>query len=276
MDRVVISGLEIAYRCAGRGPPLLLLHGGFGDSRDWRRQLDGLSDEFTVVAWDAPGRGQSSDPPETFRAADYGDCLADFIGMLSLGRPHVLGLSAGSVLALELYRGHPTVPRSLVLASAYAGWAGSLPSEEVQRRLAQVLREVELPPEAFVPGWIPTLLTPAAPPVLVEEVRRIMSDFHPAGTRVMIQALAVADCRHVLASIDVPTLLLYGELDSRSPVHVADTLRAQITGSSLVVLPQVGVMRATWKSPRRSIPRCVSSCAPWIPGSLVHRMGWLG
>ena len=51
MDRVVISGLEIAYRCAGRGPPLLWLHGGFGDSRDWRRQLDGLSDEFTVVAW---------------------------------------------------------------------------------------------------------------------------------------------------------------------------------------------------------------------------------
>ena len=92
----------------------------------------------------------------------------------------------------------------------------------------------------------------------------------------MIQALVVADYRQVLASIDVPTLLLYGELDSRSPVHVADSLRAQITGSSLVVLPQVGVMRATWKSPRRSIPRCVSSCAPWIPGSHVHRMGWLG
>lgn len=195
--------------------------------------------------------------------------------MLSLGRPHVLGLSAGSVLALELYRGHPTVPRSLVLASAYAGWAGSLPSEEVQRRLAQVLREVELPPEEFVPGWIPTLLTPAAPPELVEEVRRIMSDFHPTGTRVMIQALAVADYRHVLASIDVPTLLLYGELDSRSPVHVADTLRAQITApvSSYCLR---SVMRATWRPPRRSTPRCVSSCALWISGSHVHRMGWLG
>jgi pimeloyl-ACP methyl ester carboxylesterase len=166
--------------------------------------------------------------------------LAGFIDVLGLGRPHVLGLSAGSVLALELYRGHPGVPRSLVLASAYAGWAGSLPAEEVRRRLAQVLREVELPSEEFVPGWIPTLLTPAAPKELVAEVQRIMSEFHPAGTRVMIQALAGADYGHVLPAINIPTLLLYGELDSRSPLPVAEALHSQIAGSKLVVLPRVG------------------------------------
>jgi pimeloyl-ACP methyl ester carboxylesterase len=136
MDRVEIGGLRIAFERAGDGPPLVLLHGVLGDSRDWRRQLEGLSDEFTVVAWDAPGCGESSDPdpPETFGADVYADCLAEFIEALELERPHVLGLSWGGGLALELYRRRPDLPRSLVLASAYAGWAGSLPPDEVARR----------------------------------------------------------------------------------------------------------------------------------------------
>ena len=47
----------------------MLLHGGPTDHREWRHQLDDLSDEYTVVAWDAPGCGQSPDPPESFRAS---------------------------------------------------------------------------------------------------------------------------------------------------------------------------------------------------------------
>ena len=73
MDQIEVKGLRIAYQQAGEGPALVLLHGGLGlDSREWRRQLEGLSDEFTVMAWDMPGCGQSSDPPEGFGASDYG------------------------------------------------------------------------------------------------------------------------------------------------------------------------------------------------------------
>ena len=50
----------------GEGPPLVLVHGYVGDRRMWRPQIDELSDELTVVAWDAPGFGDSSDPPEDF------------------------------------------------------------------------------------------------------------------------------------------------------------------------------------------------------------------
>jgi pimeloyl-ACP methyl ester carboxylesterase len=66
MEQVEVAGLRIAYRRAGDGPALVLLHGALSDSRAWRPQLDGLSDEVTVVAWDAPGCGQSADPPSTF------------------------------------------------------------------------------------------------------------------------------------------------------------------------------------------------------------------
>jgi pimeloyl-ACP methyl ester carboxylesterase len=151
MDQVEVNGLRIAYELAGEGPPLVLLHGFLSDSRTWRWQLDALSDEFTVVAWDAPGCGRSSDLPETFRLPEYADCLAAFI----------------------------------------------------------------------------------------DEVAAIMSEFHPAGWRSMARALAEADLRDVLPRIEVPTLLLYGDADQRSPLHVADDLHAQAPGSRLVIIPGV-------------------------------------
>jgi pimeloyl-ACP methyl ester carboxylesterase len=238
---VEVGGLRVAYRQAGQGPPLVLLHGGLGDSREWRRQLDGLAEEFTVVAWDAPGCGGSSDPPGTFRLPDYADCLAGFIQVLELGRPHVGGLSWGGGLALELYRRHPQVPRSLVLASAYAGWAGSLPPEVIAERLDRALREADLPPAQWVPGWLPGLFTEQAPAELVEEALAMMLDVRPAGMRPMLQGFAEADLRDVLPRIQVPTLLLYGDADRRSPPEaVARDLHASIPGSRLVVLPGVG------------------------------------
>src|SRR3989442_10838627 len=114
MERVEVEGLTIAYERAGTGPVVILLHGGISDSREWRRQIDGLRGEFTLVAWDAPGCGQSSDPPETFRMPDYAACLVSFIEALALDSPHVVGLSFGATLALELFRQRPMLPRSLV------------------------------------------------------------------------------------------------------------------------------------------------------------------
>jgi pimeloyl-ACP methyl ester carboxylesterase len=241
MDHVEVGELRIAYRRAGHGPPVVLLHGGLADSREWRRQLEGLADEFTVVAWDAPGCGGSSDPPATFRLPDFADCLAGFIRALDLGRPHVGGLSWGGGLALELYRRHPDVPRSLVLASAYAGWAGSLRPEVVTERLQRAMREAELPPERWVPGYLPGLFTDAASAEVVEEALAMMLEVRPAGMRPMLQGFAEADLRAVLPSIQVPTLLLYGDADRRSPLEVvARDLHARIPGSRLAVLPGVG------------------------------------
>lgn len=68
----------------------------------------------------------------------------------------------------------------------------------------------------------------------------MMLDLHPAGTRAMLQAMAEADLRDVLARIRVPTLLLYGELDRRSPLQVAEQLHAGIPSSELVVLEGAG------------------------------------
>jgi pimeloyl-ACP methyl ester carboxylesterase len=244
VDTVEIAGLRIRYQRAGQGPPLVLLHGAYEDSRIWRRQLDSLSDDFTVFAWDAPGCGGSDDPPPDFTGKDLGDALAGFLREAVPGRPHILGLSMGSGIALELYRTHPSVPASLLLVSAYAGWAGSLPPEEVERRYAQVLAELEQPPEQFIPVWLPTLFTDRADPTVVHEASAIMADFHPNGMRALLNATAHADYRDVLPTIAVPTLLLYGTEDVRSPLRVAREIHQRIAGSTLVTIPDVGHMAA--------------------------------
>jgi pimeloyl-ACP methyl ester carboxylesterase len=240
VQHVEVAGLRIAYRRAGSGPSLLLLHGGLSDSREWRHQIDALTEDFDTVAWDAPGCGGSSDPPETIGLDGYADCLAAFIDELGLGRPHVAGLSFGAGVALQLYRRHPRLPRSLLLASAYAGWAGSLPAEIVASRVQQVLRQADLPPDQVVGEWLPTLFAGSVSADVVEEAAAIMRDFHPAGMRAMARAFAEADLRDVLPTIDVPTLLLYGDADQRSPRDVAEALHAAIPGSRLVWLRGVG------------------------------------
>src|SRR5688572_32330332 len=98
----------------------------------WRPQLAALADEFTVVAWDEPGAGRSSDVPADFALADYAKCLAALIDALDLGPAHVAGLSWGGTVAQELYRCRPDLVATLLLVDTYAGWKGSLADEEVR------------------------------------------------------------------------------------------------------------------------------------------------
>ena len=66
MLRTQIAGLSVAYERTGKGPALVLLHGFTHDSRVWSPHREALSEDFTVIAWDAPGAGQSTDPAEPF------------------------------------------------------------------------------------------------------------------------------------------------------------------------------------------------------------------
>lgn len=240
MDDVEVAGLRIAFQRRGQGPALLLLHGAVCDSRVWRVELESLADAFTVVAWDAPGCGRSSDPPDDYRMGDYADCLAGFIEVLDLERPHVLGHSWGSTLALELYHRRPAHVRSLILVGAYAGWAGSLSPSEVRERLDIALRTADLGPSAFDPTSMPGLFSDVMPADRASELAVIMSEIRQSGTRTMAYALAEADLRHALGDIDVPTLLVYGDADIRSPLKVARDLQRSIPGSTLRVLPGLG------------------------------------
>jgi pimeloyl-ACP methyl ester carboxylesterase len=213
----------------------VLLHGGQSDHREWRRQLEGLSDGFDVVAWDAPGCGASSDPPEDFPLDAYADTLAAFMDALGLEPAHVAGLSFGSGLAIELQRRHPERVASLVLVSPYAGWAGSLSQEEIAARLDGF---AQMRPGDELPG----LFGPGASPEAVAECAAIAAEARLEALGTMVRAFAVADLRPALPAIDVPTLVLHGDADVRSPPHVARAIHAAIPGAEIVSYEAVGHM----------------------------------
>lgn len=241
MNDVAVDGLRIAYERTGTGPPLVLLHGGLGDGpTTWRDQLDGLADRFTVIAWDAPGAGESDHPPSSFRLPDYADALAGFIDALGLQRPHIGGLSFGAGLAIQFFDRYPAVPRTLVLAGAYTGWVGSLPPDRVEHRLELALKLADGPPEEMVDALLPTMFSDHATREVEERFAASMAATPAAGVKAMARSFAEADLREVLPRIDIPALLIYGDEDVRSPLDVAGEIHEAIPGSELVVLEGAG------------------------------------
>jgi pimeloyl-ACP methyl ester carboxylesterase len=236
---VRVKGLDIAYERRGQGPPLVFVHGAGDDRRIWQPQLDGLADEFTVVAWDEPGAGRSSDIPQGFRLADYANCLAALIEALAVGPVHVAGLSWGGTVVLELYRRHRRLVASLVLADTYAGWKGSLAEEEVRARVAGARQMLAGPTHAFEPTP-PGLFAGDPPATFVPLLREIAAATRPASLRTQLRVMAETDQRDLLPRIAVPTLLIWGDLDVRSPLTVARHFEQAIPSTRLVVLRGAG------------------------------------
>ena len=239
VEVVQAYGLDIAYERVGEGPPLVFVHGAAGDSRMWQPQHAALADEFTVVAWDEPGAGRSSDVPADFGLADYADCLAALIEALALGPVHLAGLSWGGTLVLELYRRHPGRVATLILADTYAGWKGSLPEEEVRARVAGARQMLAAPAEEFDPT-LPGLFAGDPPADFVLLLEEIAAAVRPDTLRTQLSLMAEADQRDLLPRIGVPTLLIWGELDARSPLDVARQFEQAIPDTTLHVIPGVG------------------------------------
>ena len=240
MEHVVVDGMRIAYTRAGTGPAVVMLHGAPSDSRTWQWMLPDLARDHTVVAWDAPGFGESSDIDESWRAPQFADALASFVTALGLERPHVVGHSFGTMIALSLFQRHEALPASLVLIGGYAGWAGSLPADEVARRRDMFVRMADLA-EAFDPKSYPGLFSDLMPVDRDAALATMMREnIRPATIRAAAYLGSETDLRPVLPTVDVPTLVLHGEVDARSPLANAEAIHSAISRSRLVVLPKLG------------------------------------
>lgn len=239
MEFVEAGGVRIAYERAGDGPALVLLHGAAEDGRIWAPQLAGLADELTVVAWDEPGAGRSADPPDGFGLADHADALAALLEALGLGPVHLGGLSWGGTVALECYRRRPELVASLILIDTYAGWKGSLPAHEVQTRVEGLRRMLAAPGTAFDPT-LPGLFAGDPPAAHVPLLAAISADVRPATLERELSIMAETDLSELLPRIAVPTLLVWGRHDARSPLGVARQFRDAVPDATLVVIEDAG------------------------------------
>ncbi|GAT73764.1 putative hydrolase [Microbacterium sp. HM58-2] len=239
MAEVVVDGLRIAYRRQGSGPALVLFHGAFEDSRAWARQMERLSPHVEVVAWDAPGCGASDDVPAGWSDANWARTAAGFLSVLGLTRPAVAGFSLGSVLALLLARDHPESVGRLVLVGAYAGWGGSLSPDALAERMAAARFTLEHPVEEWADGFLDSVFAPEDPPERRALARRLLDDWRPRTTAALLPVMA-QDLRSGLPRIPVPTVVVRGDADARSPRGAALEICRLLPRARLVEIAGAG------------------------------------
>ncbi|KAA9015973.1 alpha/beta fold hydrolase [Niallia endozanthoxylica] len=236
-----VEDLLIHYEIAGKGDPIVFLHGLSNNSQSWRKQLDGLKDHFTVIAWDAPGYGQSSNPKEEFREfSQFADVLHGFIKQLQYDSVYLVGHSMGSCIAVDFTVRYPSMVKSLILADATRGSA-ALSKEENEKRLQNRLQSIEnLDPKEMAAKRIDALLGYHPQEDIKKEAERIMGQVRLAGYRAVSYSLYHVNQMETMTKIAVPTLVICGEEDRVTPVSESQVFHERIANSQMVTIPKTG------------------------------------
>ena len=115
-----VDDVELYYQEEGSGPPLLLIHGLGSSSRDWFGQIDHFKDRYRVLRVDLRGHGRSGRADGPYHIAQFARDVAVLLRRLDAVPAHVVGLSMGGMVALQLGSNAPRLVRSLVVTNSVA------------------------------------------------------------------------------------------------------------------------------------------------------------
>ena len=235
----------ITYRAAGdrRAPAIVLLHGMGSSSAGYRAQLAALSKNHRVIAWDAPGYGQSSPFEISAPAAtDYADALADLMSTLGIAHATVVGSSWGSVIAATFAARYPLATRALVLSAPNVA-RGHLSGKERDAARDVLMRNaVAQSPEARA-AVVNALLAPNARPQVRALVSQLRDAVTPTGWDHAVDMLFSTHTPSVVTSIQVPISVIVGNLDRIAPIDDhARPIHEAARNSTLHVLEGIGHM----------------------------------
>ena len=210
----------IEYRAAGdRGKPtVVLLHGLGSSSAGYRAQLAGLSGDFHVVAWNAPGFGASSQTDAQDVSVDhYADALEAFVRALRVERLAALvGSSWGSVIAVAFTKRYPQHVGGLVLSAPNAA-KGRLTGEARDAELDAWLRTADISIPVSRAAIAERLLAPEAPALVRALVERLRDAMTTDGWRQAIRSLFTIYTPDAIPAIKRPVVVLSGTLDQVAP-----------------------------------------------------------
>src|SRR5205814_9381484 len=139
---------HLSYELHGSGEPLVLVHGSWGDHRNWDPVVPALAESFQVLAYDRRGHSASERPPGQGSVLEDADDLAGLIDALGLAPAHVAGNSFGAAITLRAAIRHPEAFRTLAvheppLFPLLAGTEFEPALGEVQRRVGAVVDHLE-------------------------------------------------------------------------------------------------------------------------------------
>lgn len=240
--------MELATSVRGTGEPVLVIHGFMGCAQAMSPLVDRL-DDVRCIAVDLTGHGRSESPAEldAYSVDAMAAALAELAHELDGGPCHVVGYSMGGRVALALAAARPDVCRSLALISATAGIADPAERASRQRADAALADEIaQLGLHRFVEHWTSlamwhSLRERLGPDDWAASIRQRLG-CHPLGLANSLRAAGTGSMTPLwdeLASIEVPTLVLCGELDTKF-VGLGRALADRITNSELVVVPNAG------------------------------------
>jgi pimeloyl-ACP methyl ester carboxylesterase len=226
---VLVEGGPAAYREAGAGLPLVLVHGAASRSLVWQAQLTGLDDMARVIAPDLPGHGETAGPGRS-RIDDYAAWVVAFCDAVGLDRVILGGHSMGGAVAQRVALGHPGRLRGLVLVGTGA-------SLRVATRLLTLLRAGGAEGPDLVRSLSYSLATP---PERVLEASDAIAETPPLVTLGDYLACDGFDVRDELPRLRLPTLVVVGRDDRLTPPKLAAELAATIPQAQLVEIAAAG------------------------------------
>jgi pimeloyl-ACP methyl ester carboxylesterase len=254
LRRLTLHGHTVAFRTAGEGPVVVLVHGLAGSSDTWRHVMPALARRFTVIAPDLLGHGATAKPAGEYSVSSHANVLRDLLATLGHDRATIIGQSLGGGIAMQLAYQFPERCERLVLVSS--GGLG--------REVSPLLRGLSVPGVEHVfplfcspalrdtarrlGAWLGTIMVRPSPTLeeiwrgyaaLAEEdarrafFRTLRAVVGPTG-----QTVCAAD-RLYLAAL-LPTLIVWGAHDSLIPLQHGLAAHEAIAGSRLVVFDDVG------------------------------------
>lgn len=285
LEHVVVHGYRRAYRRAGSGPALLLLHGLGCDSSTWDRVVAPLAEHFTVIAPDLLGHGASDKPDADYSLGGYANGMRDLLTLLGIDKVTVVGHSFGGGVAMQFAYQFPDRIERIVLVST--GGLG--------REVTPLIRMLTVP--GMGTALQVSTMRPWRRPVAgamralsrsgvagtrdLGEVARIYESFADPRTRRAVQRVTshVLDWRGQFVTMTdrtylariVPVLVVWGDDDRVIPVTHADNARRQ-------ALSDVHVLADAGHFPHRDRPEeFVQLLLEFVadnPAASYHRGRW--
>jgi len=237
-----IGNLQLNVEDRGSGRPLLLIHGFPLNLEIWRPQIENLSTDQRIIAFDLRGHGLSPSTPGPYPMHLLADDCAALLEALGVDQPVVVcGLSMGGYVSFSLYRRHPHLFSGLILAATRAGADTDQGKSNREQAIANIRQQGIQP---VIESMLPVLLAPKTyreNQELVQQVAGIMEQTSPEGMVSALQGMMERpDSIDMLGEINVPTLIVHGLDDQIIPISDSEAMHTGIPNSQLEVIPEAG------------------------------------